>query len=126
MTMIGALHKLSRSVGCALLVASDGGKTLVAAFIGGELLLFFAYKIARNDFFYWVEISGVLSLLFSTLERTIYKVIADFTGCLHYRHSFEMGGLGFTLSMVWSQVRRRKTEKKRGAKRRVLLKRLVA
>jgi len=32
------------------------------------------------------------------------KVIADCTGCLHIRHPYEMGGLAFSLSMVWAQA----------------------
>jgi len=28
----------------------------------------------------------------------------DFTGCLHERHPYELGGLSFTMSMIWAQV----------------------
>ena len=52
MTLISGLHNLSRSVGCALLAAS-GGKILAFYFVGGEILLFYAYKILRKDFYYW-------------------------------------------------------------------------
>jgi len=31
-------------------------------------------------------------------------VIADFSGCIHYRHPMEMGGLAFSLSMLWAQI----------------------
>ena len=32
------------------------------------------------------------------------QAIVDFTGCAHYRHPFEMGGLGYSLNIVWAQV----------------------
>ena len=52
MLLISALHNLSRSVGCALLVASSG-KTTFAYFFGGEMIIFLAWKIVRRDFHYW-------------------------------------------------------------------------
>jgi len=99
MTLMSSLHNLSRSLGCALLAISDASKALL--FIGGEIGFYLIFKILRQDIHYWVP---GLPLIVSFLHRIVAKVIVDFTGCLHYRHPYELGGLGFTISMIWAQV----------------------
>ena len=100
MTLISALHNLSRSVGCALLLASSG-KTRLVYFVGGEILLFLGWKIFRGDFLYWVQVEGFFGVVVSFVVRVIVKVIADFTGCLLLRHPYELGGAVFSLSVLW-------------------------
>jgi len=46
MTLMSALHNISRGLGCALLIVS-GGKMMAALFIGGEILLFLVYTVIR-------------------------------------------------------------------------------
>jgi len=104
MTMMSALHNLSRSLGCAFLAASNDGIMLVVYFSGGEVLLFLAWKILRRDFYYWPRLEGYIAVVESLLERILIKVIADYSGCLLFRHPKEMGGLMFSLSMLWAQV----------------------
>ena len=99
MTLMSSLHNLSRSLGCALLAFSDANKVIL--FIGGEIGLYLVFKIHRQDFLYWVPGAP---LIVSIVERIGLKVIVDFTGCIHYRHPYELGGLGFTMSMVWAQT----------------------
>ena len=84
MTLIGMLHNLSRSVGCTLLATVD--MNLLFAVVGGEMLLFFLYKLARGDFLYWVRVEGSVGVITSFLARVVVKVIADFSGCLQMRH----------------------------------------
>ena len=100
MTMISALHNLSRSVGCALLAMSST-KMMVVYFVGGEIVFYLAYKIVRRDFMYWIQAEGVMDVIFSFLERVIVKVIVDFSGCLQFRHPYELGGTAFSCSMLW-------------------------
>jgi len=99
MTLMSSLHNLSRSFGCALLAYSDANKVIL--FIGGEIGLYLVYKILRQDFHYWVPNAP---LILSIFERIIVKVITEFTGCIHLRHPYELGGLAFTISMIWAQV----------------------
>ena len=54
-------------------------------FVIGELLLYLAWKLARKDFLYWVQVEGALGILVSLLSRVLVKVIVDFCGCLHFR-----------------------------------------
>ena len=100
MTLISVLHNLSKSIGCALLLATSK-KVMVVYFVGGEILLFLAWKLLRGDFLYWVRVDGVVGVILSFLLRVLAKVIVDFTGCVHFRHPFELGGAAFTTSMVW-------------------------
>jgi len=99
MTLISSLHNLSRSLGCALLAYSDPDKVIL--FIGGEMGLYLVFKIIRSDFHYWPHGAPLVGSLF---ERIIGKVIVDFTGCLHFRHPYELGGFSFTMSMIWAQA----------------------
>jgi len=103
MTMMSALHNLSRSLGCAFL-AANGGIMLVMYLSGGEVLFFLAWKILRRDFYYYPRWEGYIINVFSLIERVLMKVIVDYTGCLPFRHPKEMGGLMFSLNMLWAQV----------------------
>ena len=78
---------------------------MLVYFVGGEVLLYLAWKLLRGDFLYWVRVEGVLGVILSALERVFVKVVVDFTGCVHFRHPYELGGAAFTTSIVWvSQV----------------------
>ena len=85
MTIITALHNLSRSIGCALLAAS-GGVTRVMTFVCGEMLVYMGWKAVRRDFLTWHRIDGVAGIIFSSVIRIIEKIIADFSGMLPLRH----------------------------------------
>jgi len=103
MLLMSALHNLSRSLGVVLLATSDS--SILVLFLGGEIALYLLYKLMRGDFYYWPPIDGtIVAILGSFLTRIATKVIADYSGCLQFRHAFDLGGLGFSLSMVWAQV----------------------
>jgi len=104
MTLISTLHNLSRSVGCALIAATSFGRTGVLFFVGGEILLYLAYKLVRRDFFYWPRLGTKFAIILGLINRTVVKVVVDFSGCIHFRHPLEMGGLAFSISMVWAQA----------------------
>ena len=103
MTLISALHNLSRSLGCALFVTSSG-KSMLVYFVGGEILLFLGWKLLRGDFLYWVQVEGVFGVLLSFIVRVAVKIIVDFTGCLLLRHPYELGGAVFSAGVLWVSV----------------------
>ena len=103
MTFMSASHNISRSVGCALL-AITGGNTLLTIFIGGEIIFYLSYKALRRDILYWIPVYGFLGVIVSIIGRILCKIVVDFSGCLHMRHPYEVGGLAFTVSMVWAQA----------------------
>ena len=86
MTIMSALHNLSRSVGCALLAASSSGSVTLLYFIIGEMTVYLLFKIGRHDFVYWVRIEGPLAFLLAFFNRILIKIIVDFSGCLQMRH----------------------------------------
>ena len=102
MTMMSSLHNLSRSLGCALLATSDA--EMVLLFIGGEIGLYLVFKIVRQDFYGWIRLSSGLAVFLSFWYRVVVKVVVDFTGCLHMRHPYELGGSAFTISILWAQA----------------------
>ena len=103
MTLVSALHNLSRSLGCALLAVSNTDN-LVLIFIGGEMGLYLLYKCFCGDFICHLPLSGFLAIWVSFFHRVVEKVVTDFSGCLHCRHPYELGGLGFTISVIWAQA----------------------
>ena len=102
MMLISAFHNLSRSVGCALLALASG-KT-VAFFVGGEMLVFWTWKILRGDFLYWARIEWPLIIIVTLVDRVTQKIVADFSGCLLYRHPCAMGGIAFSVNMIWVSI----------------------
>ena len=77
MTMISSLHNLSRSLGYAILAVVD--LNLALKFFVGEVGTYLLYKLLRRDFYYWPRLEGMLSVIISLLQRTVVKVIVDFT-----------------------------------------------
>ena len=84
MTLISALHNVSRSTGRALLAAGD--RRLVVVFVVGEVTLYMIYKLSRGDFYYWIQLDGALAIFISIIKRVLVKVVTDYTGCLQFRH----------------------------------------
>ena len=76
-TMVSSLHNLSRSTGVALLAASDDS-SWVSFFVGGEICLYFLFKILRRDFFYWMPFKSFGQYFFSFVIRIGVKIIVDF------------------------------------------------
>jgi len=103
MTILSALHNVSRSLGVALLAASSNNM-LVVYFVDGEITLYFMYKCLRGDIWYWQRAEGIQKYTNVFFCRLIGKVIADFSGCLHMKHPYELGGIVFSASMVWVQI----------------------
>ena len=77
MTLISTLHNLSRSLGYAILAVVD--LNLALKFFVGEVGVYLLYKLLKRDFYYWVRLEVVLSVIISLFERTLVKVITDFT-----------------------------------------------
>jgi len=77
MTMISTLHNLSRSLGYAILAVVD--VNLALRFFIGEVGAYLLYKLVRRDFYWWMRLEGILSVVMAFVVRTLVKVIMDFT-----------------------------------------------
>jgi len=94
---------LGKGLEIAILV-QIGGKMLVFCVLGGEMGVYLIFKVVRGDFRYWLPMpNNGSSLMISLLFRVIVKVVCDFTGFLHARHPYEMGGFYWLINMVWTQ-----------------------
>ena len=81
-----------------------GGRTLALGVLGGEVFIYLLYKLLRRDFRYWIPLPRGTSLILSLVIRILMKVTADFTGFLHARHPYELGGFYWLLNMILTQV----------------------
>lgn len=73
-------------------------------FLGIDMVLFFVYKIVRRDFYYFLNVEGLLRCICAIFSRIGAKIMANFTLMLQLRHPNEMGGLPFLFSIVYSLV----------------------
>jgi hypothetical protein len=94
----GALLLLVRSVSTAL-VASLGA-WYVAAYYAADMTLYAVYKALRRDMWHWVPLEGVPSVVETIAERSIVKILVDFTGVVQFRGPPEMGGAYWVFDMV--------------------------
>ena len=104
-----AMHVLSfcqltaKSITIGIL-AHLGGKPLAIAVLGGEVGIYLLYKVLRKDFRYFLPLPLGTSIAVSLLMRVAVKLITDFTGMLHARHPYEMGGFYWMFNMFYTQV----------------------
>lgn len=68
-------------------------------YLGGDMLRFLVVKLLSGNFRYWIPIDGIMGFTISLLCRIMVKTIVDFTGCMHFRHPYEVGGLYFTVNL---------------------------
>ena len=97
-----ACHVGVRLLGVALLAVVS--PVITAAVLGGDMIFFLLFKLARNDLRYWINASGSMSLVMSFLFRFFTKMIADFTVMVHMRHPLELGGLYWILCLILGQA----------------------
>jgi hypothetical protein len=71
-----------------------------------DMGIFFLYKIMRGDFFYFLNIAGVMRFILAILLRFGVKIMVNFTMLMQLRHPNELGGLPFLVSILTSVVGR--------------------
>ena len=54
-------------------------KTLLVGYVCLDLGFYLFVKIVRDDFYYWLPLSGAAEITISVLARVIVKLLADFT-----------------------------------------------
>ena len=76
------------------------GMRWVLLYLSLDLGLYFIFKAARQDFWYWLPVGGHMEIINSIFARVVVKGINDFTSIIQFRHPFELGGLGWTSGFV--------------------------
>ena len=89
---------------CALLALTNPNWLLL--FLGVDMGIFFLYKIMRGDFFYFLNLAGVVRFVMAMIERFAIKILVNFTMLIQLRHPNELGGLPFLVSILTSVVGR--------------------
>ena len=102
MFMITCSHVLMKTMAASLVMCVNG--VWLMLYLGGDMLLFLLVKIIRGDFRYWINLPNKLSVLISFVIRFFAKILVDFSLILHFRHSFEIGGVQFSLLLLQNQV----------------------
>jgi hypothetical protein len=102
MFLLTTAHTLARTFACALLAVVS--KRWLLYYLSGDALIFFAYKFARGDLRYGLNISGGAGLLTTILCRVADKIMIDFTALMQMRHPAEAGGIMWTTMLIMAQV----------------------
>ena len=97
MILNSALLLFLRGFSAAMLMLVNIRYFLV--YMVGDMALYLLLKVARGDFLYWFPLDGLLGIFVSLLMRTLAKTIVDFTGAITFRHSYELGGLYWSVNM---------------------------
>lgn len=103
MYLLSFCQLLGKSLQMSILFQVGGGN-LVLLVMSAEVGIYLSYKIARRDFRYWLPVNSFHSVWMSVISRITVKIISDFTGFLHARHPYEMGGFYWLFNMVLTQA----------------------
>jgi hypothetical protein len=68
------------------------------------MALYFVQKIFRRDFMYYVPLPSTVSVPVSVIARVMVKTVTDFTGCMAFRNSKELGGAYFSFNLASSLI----------------------
>ena len=75
-------------------------------FLDVDVSIFYLYKIIRGDFFYFLNLAGVVRFILAIMQRFAIKILVNFTMLIQLRHPNEVGGLPFLVSILTSVVGR--------------------
>lgn len=95
--LLSSVQVIIKSILVVVLAAIAG--VYVFLYIGGDLTLYLTIKILRADFSYFLPLHGWINFFVSALTRVVIKLVSDFTGCLQFRHPYDVGGLYFTFNI---------------------------
>jgi hypothetical protein len=102
MFLLTFAHTLARSFSCALVAKVS--TSWLAMYLGGDLLLYYLYKLLRGDLRYFLNTSGGLSIITTVLIRFSQKAMVDFTAFMQLRHPGEAGGIALTSMLIEAQA----------------------
>jgi len=102
MFLIMIAHVTSTSMGVAFLFTTSLSSAY--AYMVASMGVYLLYRMCRRDFHYWAPVEGTAGWFVSIIMRVVLKIITDFTGCIHLRHPYELGGLYYSLTLLQAQV----------------------
>ena len=97
MVLNSTLLLLVRSLSAAMLMLVK--KRYFVVYMAGDMGAYLVQKVLRGDFYCWLPIDGAIGLFASLLLRVVAKTITDFTGLIHFRHPYDLGGVYWTCNV---------------------------
>ncbi|GMI07272.1 hypothetical protein TrLO_g6094 [Triparma laevis f. longispina] len=89
----------AKAFACALCFVES--PWILIIYLGVDMTLLIAFKLARRDFLYWIKVkSKPLHFFASLLARVGIKIMLDFTGSLLLRHPYEFGGAYYSFTLI--------------------------
>jgi hypothetical protein len=92
---------INKGIAMALLYVTES--SWMWWFIAGDMAIYFIQKLFRRDFTALFPVPGVLAIPVSVIYRSVVKVVSDFSGSLHFRNPYELGGVYFSINLVMAQ-----------------------
>ena len=83
-------------------IGTLNGFYLICAFWAAEMGIYLLYKVIRGDFFYHMIMDRRMHAIASFFFRLAGKIVTDFTGFVHFRHPYELGGFYWFFTQVLS------------------------
>jgi len=102
MFLIMIAHVTSTSMGMAFLFTISPSSAY--AYLAASMGVYLMYRACRGDLHCWLPLEGKTGWFLSILTRVCIKMIVDFTGCIHFRHPYELGGLYYSLTLLQAQI----------------------
>ena len=102
MIVMSASLSMMKNIGLSLLYVAN--RELANLVVVAEMAIFIVYKAFRGDLRCYLKLSGVTSWIMTILGRILTKIAVDFTGLVHLRHPYEIGGLYSSISIALSQL----------------------
>ena len=102
MNMMTTGHVLMKVLACSLMLRLSAIWFWI--YLSVDTGLYLLYKLVRGDLRYWLTLRGAISWIATFITRIVSKIIVDFTLLVHFRHSFELGGIYWSLNVCSNQV----------------------
>ena len=102
MFLISACHLTVKALACVLCTIESPATFVI--YFGIDMAVYLAYKLFRQDFYYFLPIYGIVGVIVSFLLRLGIKTMVDFIGSLHYRHPIELGGAYWAFTVLSTPI----------------------
>jgi hypothetical protein len=90
--MMGASGTLLLARAFSFTLLAIAGLEYLLGYVLLDHALYLGYRALRNDLWHWSPLEGTMNVIMAFLERSVVKVIVDFSGLVQFRAPGEMGG----------------------------------
>jgi hypothetical protein len=97
--VVSSAHLVERSVALTLLYVTN--KAWLGGLLGAEIGLGVVFKVVRSDFAGWIRGMGFVP---SLVYRISEVLVVNFTGLVHLRYVYELGGACWLIMVMLNQV----------------------